>query len=156
MKNKEENCNHIYSRGLGEPRPRLCEHCKKPEVCQACHGDGDIHMCCIVCTGADNGDMKSEHTCTEFRPSPLELMYKMHIAKDEIVTVIRNSSLTKWDWRWVDRANYVSEYSKDKNTKTGAVIVDDDNTELVMGYNGFPRGADDEREMHYSKQLERE
>lgn len=54
------------------------------------------------------------------------------------------AKLSKWEQRWVDRAKYVSEYSKDKNTKTGAVIVTDDNTELTMGYNGFPRGADDD------------
>jgi dCMP deaminase len=54
------------------------------------------------------------------------------------------SKLTKWDKRFIDQAKYVSEWSKDKNTKTGAVIVNDENTELVMGYNGFPRGADDD------------
>lgn len=54
------------------------------------------------------------------------------------------TKLTKWDKRFIDQAKYVAEWSKDKNTKTGAVIVDDENTELVMGYNGFPRGADDD------------
>lgn len=53
------------------------------------------------------------------------------------------NKLTKWDLRWIDRAKYVAKYSKDTNTKTGAVIVNDDNIELVSGYNGFPRGADD-------------
>ena len=52
--------------------------------------------------------------------------------------------LSKWDQRWVDRATEVSTYSKDKNTQTGAVIIDDDKNEIVMGYNGFPRGADDD------------
>jgi len=52
--------------------------------------------------------------------------------------------LTKWDKRFMEQAKFVSEWSKDKNTKTGAVIVDNENTELVMGYNGFPRGADDD------------
>jgi dCMP deaminase len=56
----------------------------------------------------------------------------------------RMAKLSKWEQRWVDRAKAVAEYSKDKNTKTGAVIVTDDNTELTMGYNGFPRGADDD------------
>jgi hypothetical protein len=40
-----ENCNHLYSRGMNEPRPRLCIHCKEPEVCQACLGNGELHMC---------------------------------------------------------------------------------------------------------------
>jgi len=54
-----------------------------------------------------------------------------------------NSKLTKWDKRFMEQAKFVSEWSKDKNTKTGAVVVNGENTELVMGYNGFPRGADD-------------
>jgi len=51
--------------------------------------------------------------------------------------------LTSWDKRFIEQAEYVSKWSKDTNTKCGAVIVDDENTELVMGYNGFPRGSDD-------------
>jgi dCMP deaminase len=61
--------------------------------------------------------------------------------------------LNKWDKRFMQLANDVAQWSKDKNTKTGAVIVDDDeNTELTMGYNGFPRGADDD---NYPKRYER-
>jgi len=62
------------------------------------------------------------------------------------------NKLTKWDLRFIQRAKDVAEYSKDKNTKTGAVIVNDDKTEIVMGYNGFPRGADDD---NYPKRYER-
>ena len=40
-----ENCNHLYSKGIGEPRPRLCINCGDPEICRACEGDGEIHMC---------------------------------------------------------------------------------------------------------------
>lgn len=63
-----------------------------------------------------------------------------------------NNKLTKWDKRFIEQAKFVSEWSKDKNTKTGAVIVDNENTELVMGYNGFPRGADDD---NHPKRYER-
>jgi dCMP deaminase len=133
---KEKECNHIYSRGLGEPRPRLCEHCKEPEVCKKCAwGWGGRHMCCPPCSGLN---LSLNHTCTEFRTK------KVHIAEDEIETVVVNSTLTKWDLRFIERAKAVSEYSKDKNTKTGAVIVNDDKTEITMGYNGFPRNADDD------------
>lgn len=41
----EETCSHIYSRGINEPRPRLCINCGEPEVCLACQGEGEIHMC---------------------------------------------------------------------------------------------------------------
>jgi len=37
-------------------------------------------------------------------------------------------------------ANLISQRSKDPSTQVGAVIVDDDNTVLGLGYNGWPRG----------------
>jgi len=40
-----ETCNHLYSRSINEPRPRLCIECGEPEECRACLGEGDIHMC---------------------------------------------------------------------------------------------------------------
>ena len=35
----------MYSRSLNEPRPRMCIHCKEPEVCKACTGTDTVHMC---------------------------------------------------------------------------------------------------------------
>jgi len=54
------------------------------------------------------------------------------------------AKITKWDKRWMDLAENISEWSKDINTKTGAVIVGSENTEISFGYNGFPRGANDD------------
>jgi dCMP deaminase len=52
----------------------------------------------------------------------------------------------KWDKRFIELAKMVSEWSKDPRTKVGAVVVDDKNRVLGIGYNGFPRGViDDER-----------
>lgn len=64
MNTEKNTCTHIYSRSMFEPRPRLCERCKEPEVCDACNGDSDIHMCCPVCTGVD---VTRTHTCIEYR-----------------------------------------------------------------------------------------
>ena len=52
----------------------------------------------------------------------------------------------KWDRRFVDLARYVASWSKDPSTKTGAVIVDDYNRIVSVGYNGFPRGIRDDEE----------
>ena len=38
-------CNHRYSKGWNEPRPRLCIQCKAPEICKACEGEETLHMC---------------------------------------------------------------------------------------------------------------
>lgn len=48
-----------------------------------------------------------------------------------------------WDRYFVDMAVLVSARSKDRSTQVGAVIVRDQ-TVISTGYNGFPRGVDDE------------
>lgn len=48
-----------------------------------------------------------------------------------------------WDSFFIKMAEFVSEKSKDRSTKVGAVIVGEGNTVLSVGYNGFPRGVDD-------------
>lgn len=48
-------------------------------------------------------------------------------------------SLTKWDNRFLDMAKLVSTWSKDPSTQVGAVIVDNDNRVISLGYNGFPK-----------------
>lgn len=55
----------------------------------------------------------------------------------------------KWNYRFLNLAKYVSEWSKDPSTKVGAVIADSDYRVVSLGYNGFPRGiADDGRLVH--------
>src|SRR5690242_5941477 len=49
----------------------------------------------------------------------------------------------KWDRRWLDLADHVSQWSKDRSTKVGCVIVGEANQVLSLGYNGFPRGVND-------------
>lgn len=51
--------------------------------------------------------------------------------------------MANWDKRFMELAKHIATWSKDTNTKLGAVIVDDDHTILSVGYNGFPRNADD-------------
>jgi dCMP deaminase len=49
-----------------------------------------------------------------------------------------------WDNRWMDMAELVSTWSKDRSRKTGAVIVDARNVLIAVGWNGFPRGLNDD------------
>jgi dCMP deaminase len=63
----------------------------------------------------------------------------------------------KWDKRFLDLARYVSTWSKDPSTKTGAVIVRPDRTVASVGFNGFPKSMADSgnyyenREEKYSR-----
>lgn len=50
----------------------------------------------------------------------------------------------KWDSHWLRVAGVISETSKDENTKVGCVIIGRNNEVRSTGYNGLPRGADDE------------
>ena len=49
----------------------------------------------------------------------------------------------KWNARFMQMAQLISEWSKDNSTKVGCVIVSPEKAILSMGYNGFPRGVDD-------------
>ena len=52
-----------------------------------------------------------------------------------------NTSWKKWH---LGLAHWVSGKSKDRSTKVGAVIVDDENTIISTGFNSFPRGVNDD------------
>ena len=49
----------------------------------------------------------------------------------------------KWHTRFLDLAKLISEWSKDPSTKVGAVIADENNRIISLGYNGFPAGIED-------------
>jgi dCMP deaminase len=56
---------------------------------------------------------------------------------------MRHASV-KWDRRFLGLAAHIATWSKDPSTKCGAVIVRPDRTIASMGYNGFPRGVEDD------------
>lgn len=52
--------------------------------------------------------------------------------------------MSSFDQYFVDLARAVSTRSKDRSTKVGCVIVGPDNEIRSTGYNGFPRGINDD------------
>ena len=50
-----------------------------------------------------------------------------------------------WDECFMRIAHVISQRSKDPSTQGGAVLVDQDNIVVGLGYNGFPRGITDEQ-----------
>ena len=48
--------------------------------------------------------------------------------------------------RFAELATAIAAFSKDPSTKVGAVLVDDHDNILAMGYNGFARGVTDSEE----------
>lgn len=57
-------------------------------------------------------------------------------------------NLRKWDNRFLDLARLISSWSKDPSTKVGAVIVDTNNRIVSVGYNGFPKGIQDDNRLN--------
>lgn len=58
----------------------------------------------------------------------------------------------KWDIRFLDLCDHISLWSRDPSTKTGCVIVDNQNRVISIGYNGFPRGVPDKEEWYADRE----
>jgi dCMP deaminase len=59
---------------------------------------------------------------------------------------------TNWDLRFMQLSDHIAQWSKDRSSKVGAVIVLDKNP-VSMGYNGFPRGCEDDLEERHERPL---
>jgi len=56
--------------------------------------------------------------------------------------------VTDWEQRYLDLAQHISTWSKDPSRQIGAVVVGDSGQILSIGYNGFPRGINDDERLH--------
>ena len=54
--------------------------------------------------------------------------------------------MTKWDSRFLRLATHISEWSKDPSTQVGCVVVGPDREIRSTGFNGLPRGIEDNDE----------
>lgn len=63
------------------------------------------------------------------------------------------SNTIKWHTRFINLARHIASWSKDPSTKVGAVIVNDMNQILGLGYNGFPRGIDDYDDRYDNREI---
>jgi dCMP deaminase len=57
----------------------------------------------------------------------------------------------KWDNRFMLLAHHISEWSKERGRRVGAVIVGPDREIRSTGFNGFPRGVNDDLEERHAK-----
>lgn len=56
--------------------------------------------------------------------------------------------LDKWDCRFLRLAEFISSWSRDPSKNVGAVIVDQKKRIVSLGFNGFPRGVDDDHRLN--------
>jgi dCMP deaminase len=57
----------------------------------------------------------------------------------------------KWDTHFLNLCKEVASMSRDPSTKTGCVVVRPDKSIASTGFNGFPRGVDDNKEKRYER-----
>lgn len=57
----------------------------------------------------------------------------------------------KWDYRFMALASHIGEWSKERGRRFGAVIVGPDREVRSMGYNGIPRGVEDDDESRHTR-----
>ena len=63
----------------------------------------------------------------------------------------QNQKMSNWEQKFFDLADHISTWSKDRSTKVGCVIVGKNNEIVSAGYNGFPRGIDDNVEARHER-----
>lgn len=61
--------------------------------------------------------------------------------------------MDNWDKRFLDMAKLVSTWSKDPSTQVGAVIVDENNRVISIGFNGLPVGIEDKDDILSNREL---
>ncbi len=54
------------------------------------------------------------------------------------------SSEARWHAYFMEQAHFVASKSKDESMKVGTILVTTNNTIASTGYNGFPRGVDED------------
>ena len=61
--------------------------------------------------------------------------------------------MTNWDKRFLRLAKHISEWSKDPSTKVGCVVVGPDRELRSTGFNGLPRGIEDNEERLNNREI---
>ena len=59
--------------------------------------------------------------------------------------------MADWDLRFLRLAEHIGTWSKDRSTRVGCVIVGPHKEIRAIGYNGFPRGTDDDLDARHAR-----
>jgi dCMP deaminase len=59
--------------------------------------------------------------------------------------------MTDWDRRFIELAIHIGQWSKDRSRQVGCVIVSPQNAIKAIGFNGFPRGLNDDVEVRHAR-----
>ena len=65
---------------------------------------------------------------------------------------MKREDYLSWEEYFMGLALLSAERSKDPNSQVGACIVDDNNKIISVGYNGAPKGYDDDKDMTWERE----
>lgn len=68
------------------------------------------------------------------------------------IIYVPREALSKWDARFIELAEHVAGWSKGPRKRIGAAIVRPNRSIASLGYNGPPRGFDDERFLRMTRE----
>lgn len=83
--------------------------------------------------------MKQPNRCVQVSGN---ILFHVHSDEDNLMT--KRTSYLDWDEYFMAVAFLSAQRSKDPRTQVGACIVNNDNKIIGIGYNGMPRGCDDD------------
>jgi dCMP deaminase len=69
--------------------------------------------------------------------------------KERLIKMINE----KWDLRFLNMAKEMATWSKDRSSKVGCIIVGPNREIRTSGYNGMPRGVNDEIDSRHERPL---
>jgi len=71
----------------------------------------------------------------------------------ENVIISEKKNAISWDEYFMTMTQLVASKSKDRSTKVGSVLTNKHHSVLGIGYNGFPRGVNDDIEERHERPL---
>ena len=124
--------------------------------------DRQGHICAICKQPEPNGNLVVDHDhktglvrgllCNNCNRAIGALQDDISVVRSASLYLLRHNASAGWDEYFLHLAQVVATRSKDPSTQVGAVIVQD-KTIISTGYNGFPRGVNDNIEERYDRPL---
>jgi len=133
--------NVIYEK-MFELQGRVCAICKEP-----CSKGNNLAVDHCHLTGQVRGLL-----CHRCNMSLGTFKDNLSLFRSASSYLLRFDKSRSWDWYFLDIAELVATRSKDKSSQVGAVIVKDRSI-LTTGYNGFPRGCNDQIQERHDRPM---
>jgi dCMP deaminase len=122
---------------------------RQGEVCAICRGSPSEGEHLVVDHDHESGKIRGL-LCHPCNMAIGQLGDDLQRIRSAVSYLLRHNTSRSWDWYFAEIAEVVSSRSRDPSTRVGAVIVKD-RAIISTGYNGFPRGVNDNVPERYDR-----